>query len=91
MHSQIKVGTKNTRVSSSETFMLPRDIAKETLLRGHGFGQTRVRNSETLTEGIPSLTPPPPMKIRQQGGHTVTGARLPLVVYFPHECWYSYE
>ena len=51
-------------------------------------GQTRVRNSATLTEWggdpAPSIPPPPP-GIWQQGGHTVTGAPFPLAFYFPSE------
>lgn len=55
---------------------------------GRHSPQTPVRNSDTLTEGDSSPpTHQPPPKIWQLGGHTVTGARISLAVYFPYTNW----
>lgn len=41
--------------------------------------------AQNWPRGIPLSIPPSP-QIWQQGGHTVTGARIPLALYFPRTC-----
>lgn len=54
-------------------------------------GQTLVCNSATLTKGgFHPSTPPPPNLTAVEGWHTVTGARIPLVVFTLHFTFHLY-